>query len=107
MGRGGADSSHAITVGEDITEWKFAEERIAQAEKLAALGTLAAGVMHEINNPLATIAASAEALDMRVRQGELEGESLEQELTGVLRLITDDGHRAKGILNGVRHFDRP
>src|SRR5262249_58948295 len=34
--------SHIITIGEDITEWKSAEARFAQAEKLAAIGTLAA-----------------------------------------------------------------
>ena len=58
--------THIITIGEDITEWRQAEERFAQAEKLAAIGTLAAGVMHEINNPLATIGACAESLELGI-----------------------------------------
>src|SRR6185436_2725412 len=56
--------SHVITIGEDITEWREAQERFAQAEKLAAIRTLAAGVMHELNNPLATIGACAESLEL-------------------------------------------
>src|SRR5712692_11967117 len=57
--------SHVITIGEDITEWRQAQHRLAETEKLAAVGQLAAGVMHEINNPLATILACCEALALR------------------------------------------
>src|SRR6266436_336490 len=61
----GEDISHVITIGEDVTAWRQAQQRLAQSEKLAAVGQLAAGVMHEINNPLATILACSEALSLR------------------------------------------
>src|SRR2546425_1201062 len=60
-----AHISHVITIGEDITDWRLAQQRLGQTEKLAAVGQLAAGVMHEINNPPATILACAEAPALR------------------------------------------
>jgi len=66
MRQDGETITHVITIGEDVTETHVAQQRILQSEKLAAIGQLAAGIMHEINNPLATIGACVAALDNRV-----------------------------------------
>ena len=101
------DVSHVITIGEDVTEWREAQERFAQAEKLAAIGTLAAGVMHEINNPLATIGACAEGLAMRLAEGEKITSGFREALAESFKLIQHEVHRCKGIVEGVLDFSRP
>jgi len=58
----GDEISHVITIGEDVTGWHGVQKQIMQTEKLAAIGQLAAGIMHEINNPLATISACVAAI---------------------------------------------
>jgi two-component system NtrC family sensor kinase len=99
--------SHIITIGEDITEWKSAEARFAQAEKLAAIGTLAAGVMHEINNPLATIGACAETLALGIDENTLEVPRDNAEVKESLSLIEHEVMRCKGIIDGLLDFSRP
>lgn len=101
----GGPVTHVITIGEDITDWKAAIDRTAQAEKLAALGQLAAGVMHEINNPLATIAACAESMAL---QEDLAAEGIPPSSNGeCLRIIDLEVQRCKKIVNGLLDFARP
>src|SRR2546429_8715413 len=65
MRQDGGDISHVITIGEDITEWRQAQQRLTETEKLAAVGQHAAGVKHEHNHPPATIPVLCEALAPR------------------------------------------
>lgn len=51
-----------VGVGKDITEQKMLQFKLLQSEKLAGIGTLASGIAHEINNPLAGILGMAEAI---------------------------------------------
>lgn len=88
---------------------------VVRSEQLASVGFLAAGVAHEINNPLASIAWSAEALEQRLydvitpRDGE-EATLLDQDhiniLKTYLRRIQDEAFRCKGITERLLDFSR-
>ena len=98
--------SHVITVGEEVTDRVEANRAIARAEKLAAVGRLAAGVVHEINNPLATISACAESLEARVNDGEFDGSPGLDDLREYLGLIRSEAFRCKSITMGLLDFSR-
>jgi two-component system, NtrC family, sensor kinase len=99
--------THVITIGEDVTDWKEAEKRFMQGEKLAALGQLAAGVMHEINNPLATIAACAESMQFKLDDLKADGWPVKADHTDMLQIIDNEVHRCKRIVDGLLDFSRP
>jgi two-component system, NtrC family, sensor kinase len=102
----GNEVTHVITVGENITARVKADRAVARAEKLAAVGRLAAGVVHEINNPLATIAACAESLEKRIEEGAFNNSPEEEDLREYLGLIRDEAFRCKNITNGLLDFSR-
>lgn len=97
-----AEVTHIITVGEDITEQKKMNEAVIYAEKLASIGRLAAGVVHELNNPLATVAACAEALIARL--DELTDAELLQDFSEYLQIVRDEAFRCKTITNNLLDF---
>ncbi len=59
------DHSHLLVFSRDITERKMMVERLFQSEKLSMLGTIAAGIAHEVRNPLAGIKLNLQYLEQK------------------------------------------
>ena len=115
-----ADSFNLITsnfqeIKTDLNEQvQQRTKEVVRSEQMASVGFLAAGVAHEINNPLNTIAWSAESLESRMHemlterfdgQGSLSPNLLE-ELKKNLRRIQDEAFRCKGITDSLLDFSR-
>ena len=96
--------THVITIGEDATEYHAIQARIQQSDKLAAVGQLAAGVMHEINNPLATISACLAAMEMRVGE---PGPAAAAGMLEYLEIAEKEVQRCTRIVDGLLDFSRP
>ena len=75
-------------------------------ERLTTAGRLAAGVAHELNNPLATIAGCAEALRERAQDPHLRDLDALKDFPGYLTLIDEEAHRCNEITGSLLHFVR-
>jgi two-component system NtrC family sensor kinase len=93
------DVVKAILFERDVTEKNRLETIIAQSEKLAAVGQLAAGIAHEINNPLTVILANAQLL-----QRDILGTN--EEWSESVDLIYKAGSRALYVVRNLLDFAR-
>jgi signal transduction histidine kinase len=85
----------------DIERLRAMSEQLVRTEKLAAAGTLAAGVAHEVNNPLASISSLIQILQSRPLDREHEAETRE-----MLRLAQTQIERITQVLRDMTDFAR-
>jgi PAS domain S-box-containing protein len=90
--------SSILGIARDITERRKMEEQMYHTERLASLGTMAAGVAHEINNPLAIILGFTEMLSEKVPR--------DSEFYEILKTMEKQGLNAQRIVSNLLSFAR-
>ena len=98
-----AGLSHAFGTVADLTEKKLVETKLRFADRLIAAGTLAAGVAHEINNPLTYVLGNVELIGRRLR----DLPAVEPVLRDSLAQMLDGLQRIRDVVADLRAFARP
>jgi PAS domain S-box-containing protein len=91
--------------GRDITERKRLRAQLMVSDRMASLGTLAAGIAHEINNPLAYVTGNLEAMAEAI-QARGAGPADRAELSLAITEARDGAERVRKIVHGLRAFSR-
>jgi two-component system NtrC family sensor kinase len=89
---------YVLAIGRDITESKEIEQQLINTEKLASLGTMAAGVAHEINNPIGIMLGFCDLLLEKMDPGSMEYNDL--------KTIERHGLHCKSIVERLLSFAR-
>lgn len=93
------DKVGTIVIADEITERRLLENRVFQNQKLAAIGELAAGIAHEIRNPLASISGSIQMLKSEFPPGD-DNEKL-------MEIILRETDRLNSLINDFLSYARP
>jgi len=91
----------------DITDERRIEESMRRSERMASIGTMAAGIAHEINNPLSYVLGNLQLLQEDIC--ELQRKVGDQTLAGMRGMLEDcaaGAQRIRKIVDGVRSFTR-
>lgn len=104
---GPSGQRRALVFVRDITERRDREVQLLQAEKMSSIGLLAAGVAHEINNPMTSVAGYAEALQRRLKQAPgLAEDPRMEDFPEYLEIIVREIYRCKMIIDSLLSFSR-
>jgi PAS domain S-box-containing protein len=96
------DNVVLFAIGRDLTEARSMEERTRQAEKLAAIGTLAAGLAHEIRNPLNGAQLHVSFLERAIKR-----QASQEDMLEATRVIADEITRLAHLVTEFLDFARP
>jgi len=96
---GSTDKGGTILILQDVTELKRIEENMKKVEELALVGEMAAGIAHEIRNPMASISGSIEVLK--------EGSSWDGTQSRLMTIVSREVDRLDKLINDFLLFARP
>ncbi|MCH8851993.1 MAG: PAS domain-containing protein [Planctomycetes bacterium] len=102
-----------VSIGRDLTQWKELEQKLRHSQKLAAVGELAAGVAHEINNPMASIQSQIGLARDLITLSNPAGPqpegcgSNEKEILSCLDDVGKQVQRCSRIVESLLRFSRP
>jgi two-component system sensor histidine kinase PilS (NtrC family) len=102
------DQKGRILFFQDITEMKRIEEEMKKVEGLALIGELAAGIAHEIRNPMASISGSIQMLKEGMNKDDMDGRLMDiilREINRLNNLVNDFLLFARPKPSGIREFD--
>jgi len=99
--------SHVVEVWRDISERSRLESQLGHSERLASLGVLAAGVAHEINNPLAGVVMGIESLERWLGPVSAEGDTRAREALEVLAMLERESRRVREIVEKLMLLAQP
>jgi len=106
---GPGERDYVIATGIDVTERRHAEERarahevvLAHMDRLNLMGAMGAGLAHELNQPLTSIYAYAQAALRMLKGGELRSERFQHAVTQVAKLAEQAGEIVRRLRDFVR-----
>lgn len=88
-----------IVVFQDLSQWRRLQEELRLKDRMAAVGELAAGLAHEVGNPLAAISGSVQLLSASIAAGHKERQLLD--------IIVKESLRLDRTIKGFLRFARP
>ncbi len=95
----GGASRGAVVVFQDLTPMRTLEQQIRRSEKFAAIGKMAAGIAHEIRNPLTSISGSIQMLK--------RGANLDKTDSRLMEIVLREVERLNALITDFLRFARP
>jgi PAS domain S-box-containing protein len=99
--------THYVGLRRDVTERRRTEQALRVSERMASLGTLAAGVAHEINNPLTYVLLNLHYLHDNVAAGRLDSSAKADRLRLAATRALEGAERVSAIVKDLRTLSRP
>ncbi|MCY1080199.1 HAMP domain-containing sensor histidine kinase [Archangium lansingense] len=99
-----------VSIARDVTERKQVQEKLRTTDRMVSLGTLAAGVAHELNNPISFVLSNlrfaVDELGEQTEAGKPPSAEQLEEIQQALREALEGGERMRNIVHDLRSFAR-